>query len=392
VRIAFIDYVCDPAKPGTTGLSDLVWDMASHLARAGEDVRIIGPYTTENYPQDNVLVHRFALPPINYRNILGHLLIILRAQSVLRQFGPVDIIHVPEYVSAAVLATLQRTPVVFTEPGSIFDRERYGNPYDWTTTQVYKLAARRAARLCAHCIATSDWMKGWWQWTGVTPDRITYIPLGVDLGTFRQTPNAKSSLGWDPQKQHIVYAARLSRENGADVTLRAFARVYGEQPRWRLHMLGDGPERQAFEYLAADLGLSGAVEWHGWVDLAALPAFYSGADVFVFSGASGGTPRVLLQAMACGAPCVASAIGGITDHIQHGETGLLCQPGTASDLAEQILVVLKNPPLARHLGEAGQKYVRATLDWALLIRQIHSVYARVIEPRADKSLRSQVAV
>lgn len=382
MRVAFVDYVCDPAKPGLTGLSDLVWDMASHLARLGVETHVIGPYPTEAVvPDPAVLVHRFRLPPIGYRNIVGHLLIILRAYETLQRLGPMDIVHTPEYVSSAVIASLSRTPVVFTEPGNIYDRLRYGNPYDRVTTQVYKVAARITARRCAHCIATSDWMKGWWQWTGVTPDRISYIPLGVDTHTFQPQPDAKTALGWTRHQQHLVYAARLSRENGADITLRAAAQLLNDWPGMQLHMLGDGVEREALRELAANLGLDSRVIWHGWVNMATLPAYYSAADVFLFSGFSGGTPRVLLQAMACGAPAVAPAIGGIVDHVRSGQTGLLFTAGDALEMAAQINMVLGDSSLARQLGQAGQSYVQQQLGWEVLCRRIHGIYQSVTKGR-----------
>ena len=378
MKIAFVDYVCDPEKPGRTGLSDLVWDMASHLAQLGEETHVVAPYASEAVvPAPAVHVHRFRLPPIGYRNIVGHILIILRAYQTLKQIGPVDIIHAPEYVSSAVIASLSRTPLVFTEPGNIYERLQNGNPYDWLTTQVYKLAARITARNCAHCIATSDLMKGWWQWTGVTPDRITLIPLGIDPHLFQPVPGAKEALGVPTDRPSLVYAARLSPENGLDVTLRALPLLKKDYPQVHLHILGDGPKQRSFRQLAEDLGLGGNITWHGWVDLRQLPLYYSAADIFIFSGFSGGTPRVMLQAMACGAPVVASAIGGIVDHIQPRETGLLFAAGHAEVLAAQVKALLCDPSLAHRLGEAGQAYVHSELAWDVLTRRIRAIYTNV---------------
>ncbi len=128
MRIAFVDYVCDPAKPGLTGLSDLVWDMASRLARGGDEIHVVAPYTNDAAPDPAVHVHRFPIPAIGYRNIVGHLLIVYAAYRRLQQLGRVDVVHVPEYVSAAMLGTLIRdTPVVFTEPGNIYERAPRGD-------------------------------------------------------------------------------------------------------------------------------------------------------------------------------------------------------------------------------------------------------------------------
>lgn len=371
MRIAFVDYVCDPAKPGLTGLSDLVWDMASRLALGGDEVHVVAPYTVEAVPEAAVHVHRFSIPPIGYRNIVGHLLIVYAAYRHLRQLGPVDVVHVPEYVSAAMLGTLMTdTPVVFTEPGNIYERLAHGNPYDPATTLVLRFAARRAARTCAHLVATSAEMARWWEWTGVSPDRICLVPLGIDTRLFRRVPNAKALLGISPDVPTIVYASRLSRENGVDVALRAIGRLRDLLGPLQFHVLGSGPEEQSLKDLSRRLAIDDVVTWHGWVDFRLLPRFYSAADVFLFAGRSGGTPRVLLQAMACGAPVVASAIGGIVDHVEHRKNGLLVSAGSSDELATATAELLRDAELAARLGAAGERYAHATVDWEVLVQRI----------------------
>lgn len=374
MRIVFIDYVCNPARPGTSGLSDLVWDMASRLARMGEEVHVIAPYTVSAMPDDAVHVHRFSLPPLGYRNIAGHMLIIKRACQYLLRLGNVDIVHVPEYLSAGVLVTMLRgrIPVVLTEPGNIYQRVKFGNPYDWTMTVALKIAARRSAYGCARLIATSVEIGQWWRATGFSADRVNYIPLGIDTSLFHRVPDAKSQVGFSPDRPAIVYAARLSRENGIDVALTGVAQSLKSLGPVDLHVLGDGPERASLVELSRRLGIQERVFWHGWVDLSLLPAYYSAADAFVFAGRSGGTPRVMIQAMACGAPIIASSIGGIVDHVQHGHTGLLFPSGDSAGLARELCAVLRDQTLAQQLGEQAERYARAAVDWDILVHRVRN--------------------
>src|SRR5207249_2789796 len=118
----------------------------------------------------------------------------------------------------------------------------HGNPYDPYTTVVFKAAARVAARRCARLVATSAYMAERWHETGFSRDRITLVPLGIDTSLFRRVPDARSRLGLDAETPLVVYAARLSRENGVDVALQAFADVLDAIPAVQLHVLGDGPE------------------------------------------------------------------------------------------------------------------------------------------------------
>jgi glycosyltransferase involved in cell wall biosynthesis len=294
----------------------------------------------------------------------------------LRHMGPVDVIHVPEYLTAAFQSTFGTTPVVLTEPGNIFDRVKNGNPYDPATTVVFKAAARAAAKRCARLIATSAYMADTWRETGFTPDRICRIPLGIDTKTFRRVQNARALLRLDAEAPIVLYAARLSRENGVDIALEAFARMLSSVPAAQLHMLGDGPERDRLREQAQQLGIASQVTWHGWVDLNLLPAYYSAADVFPFSGRSGGTPRVLIQAMACGAPVIGSAIGGITDHVEHEKTGLLVPAGDSAALAAALERLLTDHELRFRLAQAGEAYAREQVDWDVLARRIRDeVYA-----------------
>lgn len=379
MRVAFIDYVLDPTKPGKTGLSDLVWDIAPRLVDYGDEVHVIGPYTTDANPDSRVNVHRFKLPPIGYRNIVGHLWIVLRAYRELMNIDGIEVVHTPEYTSSAVITSFNRTlPLVFTEPGNIYERIERGNPYDFITTQVYKVAARTTARNAAHLIATSEWMKVWWHRTGVPLSRITIIPLGIDSSVFRPIPHAKEALSISNQRKMVLYAARLSRENGLDITLRALAGLGEALSDWELHVLGEGPEKPRFQQLARELGIDRRVVWHGWIDFHQLPTYYSAADVFVFSGSSGGTPRVMLQAMACGCPVVASNIGGIVDHVSEGQTGFLFPSQDAKRMAGQINQLLEDDALRHQMGGAAAVYARTNVDWDVLIPQIRETYLKAL--------------
>jgi glycosyltransferase involved in cell wall biosynthesis len=387
MRVAFIDVVGDPTRPGRTGLSDLVWDMARNLARKGIEVHIIAPYTVEANLDPRVRVHRFAVPALAYRNVLGQVWISLLAYRELLRHGPFALVHVPEYLSSAVFRSFgYRKPIIFTEPGNIYERLANGNPYDWLTTQVYKWAARVTARHCAHFIATSDLMKCWWHWTGVTPERATLVPLGIDTQLFRAAPNARAELGISERQTMVLYVARLSRENGLDVALKAMALLRERNPTAVLHVVGHGPERERYQQLCTSLGIEQQVVWHGWIDLYQLPLYYSAADLLVFPGFSGGTPRVILQAMACGLPVVASAIGGIVDHIEHEVSGLLFPSGQSSMLAEQIERILNDLPAARSMARVGQQYVLNNLSWEVLVEQIEQVYRQVASLSSDAAI------
>ncbi|HNP71447.1 MAG TPA: glycosyltransferase family 4 protein [Kouleothrix sp.] len=379
MKIAFIDFIFDRNAPiGTTGLSEVVWCLAGPLAEMGNEVHVIAPYQRADYPAPNVHVHTFELPIINYRNIVGHILIVKRAIDVLRQFGPFDVVHAPEYLSTALLCRLYPdAPVVLTEPGNIFERIANGNPYDIVTTQVYKWAAATSGKRCARVIATSAEMADWWQRSGADEARIARIALGVDLDGFAPLPEARAQLRWEAGQQHILFVARLSVETGADYLLRALPAVAQAFPNVRLHVIGSGAAEPRLRQLAGDLQIAERVTWYGWVPLRDLARYYSAADVMAFPGTSGGTPRVMLQAMACGTPFVGSAIGGIVDHIQPNRTGWLVPPRDFHALARIIVEILTQTDCARQVAAQAQAYVHS-LHWRTIAQHVYEdVYLKI---------------
>ncbi|GAC1385532.1 MAG: hypothetical protein NVSMB42_04980 [Herpetosiphon sp.] len=384
MKIGFIDFVFErKLAVGSSGLSEVVWSMAPALAAMGHEVHVVGPYHHHVFPSDSVIVHAFDLPVIGYRNILGHLFIVKRAIKVLNEHGPFDVIHAPEYLSTAMLCVLNRdSPIVLTEPGNIYDRLANGNPYDVVTTQIYKLAAHISGRRCARVIATSEEMVHWWKRCGAEDSRIARIPLGVDLHGFSQERGARQQLGWDDSRKHVLFVARLSPETGATTLLRAVSGILQRCPTAQIHFIGSGPAEDELHRLAQECRVEQAVVWHGWIKLSELATYYSASDVMVFPGTGGGTPRVMLQAMACNTPFVGSKIGGIVDHVTDGETGLLFPPGDTDALVAQIASVLESPTLAGHIATLAHEYVR-NLSWeAITARVAHEVYQPIVGTHA----------
>jgi glycosyltransferase involved in cell wall biosynthesis len=163
---------------------------------------------------------------------------------------------------------------------------------------------------------------------------------------------------------------RTNRENGLEVLVAAFARAARELAGVELHLVGEGPERPPLEALAGQLGVSDRLVWHGWVDTGQLADLYSAADLFVFSAFAAGLPRVVLEAMACGAPVLATTVSGVTDHVVDGLTGYLVEPRSAEAMAQKIADVLSDPAGRARTAEAGMRHVVDHLSWEAIVRQI----------------------
>lgn len=146
--------------------------------------------------------------------------------------------------------------------------------------------------------------------------------LGVADGTF-----------------HIGFVGRLGREKGADLLIEAIARMADVGRPVRVSMIGSGAERAVLEERAAELGIAGQVAWHGTQPDAA--ELFAGFDAFVLSSRSEGTPIVLLEAMAAGAPIIATAVGGVPDVVDES-TAVLVPSGDVDALARAIASVARD--------------------------------------------------
>ncbi len=206
------------------------------------------------------------------------------------------------------------------------------------------------------------------------PDEIDIIPFGVPLPADRHDPGPQPTTG-DPV---ILFVGRLVERKGVDRLLEALATQRDQ--RWRLQIVGFGPERDRLAKLAGDLDITGRVEFLGKVSQEDLVAAYRRAACFVLPATldaradTEGLGVVLLEAMMYGTPVVATRRGGITDIVEDGRTGLLVDD-TVPAIAEGIRRVLADRGLADRIGSAGRLHVRTAFGWETILSRLDRVYA-----------------
>ena len=194
---------------------------------------------------------------------------------------------------------------------------------------------------------------------GAPADRIALISPGVDAPAVTRTDRP---LDGPPT---VLTISRLEdRYKGHDVMLRALPLVRAEVPDVRWHVIGDGPLRQTLEDRAQALGLGDSVQFLGRVsdeardeELARANAFCMVSRLPAGRFAGEGFGIVYLEANAHGVPVVAGAVGGATDAVVHGETGLLVDPQDHVAVADALVALLRDRDLAERLARAGRARV-----------------------------------
>jgi glycosyltransferase involved in cell wall biosynthesis len=376
LKIVFLDYVLDLDKPGRSGLSDIVWDMAAALTAQGHEVHVVGPYPQSAAPEPGITVHRIRVPPFGYRWHAGFLWICQRMARVAARLQP-DIVHAPDYISTAVFVTLNpnmSAQTVVTVPGNVYDR--LSTPGAFKTTPlgaaILKWAAQQTARSGPTVIAISRDMKRWWEWTGSYPPRTPWIPLGIDTGRFRTVPDARRTLQRDPDTPFFLYVGRYAVEKGILDLLDALGELRRQRPDapFTAALVGRGDQLERIERRRRELGLEDVVEVHGWLAQDDLATWYSAADLFLMPSRNEPLGKVMLEAMACGTPVLASDSAGPLDHIDEGVNGFLFPRGDVAALAERLVWAIDHPERLRALREGAERYVHDHLSWERIARRV----------------------
>lgn len=209
---------------------------------------------------------------------------------------------------------------------------------------------------------------------GVPVSRLKYLPNIVDTDVFRPASRPKPDDGY----VRILYAGRLAALKRIDVVLETVGRLRKDSPATVVATIaGDGPERANLERRAVELGLfPGVVEFRDAVsDMAPV---YREADALVLTSEREGTPNVLLEAMACGLPVVATRVGGVPEIVQDGVNGYVVQPGDPGMLTDRVSRLCRDPGLRAAFGRCGRQYVLANHAPSQLPRSLQELYEAVL--------------
>ena len=210
--------------------------------------------------------------------------------------------------------------------------------------------------------------------------KIRAVPLGVDTQLFRsiKSPQVRTPLraSHGSRGEYILFVGTLQANKDVARLIRAFRTVVQEQTELLLVIAGRGRDHERLVLEVARCGLQANVIFTGYVPDADLPALYSGARAFVFPSLEEGFGLPPLEAMACGAPVVASDIPVFREVL--GPAAVLVEPASEASLAAGILAVLRKPAFASDLAQLGQERVRA-FPWERTIRAVLQVYKNVRE-------------
>ncbi|MBI3670231.1 MAG: glycosyltransferase [Acidobacteria bacterium] len=192
----------------------------------------------------------------------------------------------------------------------------------------------------------------------------------------------RASLGLDGASHIVSTVAHVRRVKGLDIFIQAAAAVCREFPRAVFVVIGDNHEPAHFrelDQLTDSLGLAGNVKFLGPSEQ--VFSLLKMSDVFCLPSRSEGFSNALVEAMACGLPCVATRVGGNAEALSDGENGFLVAPEDAAATADRILTLLRQPARAQQMGRAAREVAEVKFTQDAMMKNLVGVYERLLDAK-----------
>jgi glycosyltransferase involved in cell wall biosynthesis len=285
----------------------------------------------------------------------------------------VDLLHAHQYTPFfyAMMARLhyRRPPVLFTEHG----RHQPDYPRRKRIVANHLLLTRRdrvvgVGEAVRQALIHNE---------GIPAERVGVIYNGINLTPFADGSPDRNALrqeiGVGAEDLVIFQVARLDYLKDHATAIRALKHVVQRRQAVKLVLVGEGPELRSIQEVIRHHGLEPHVRLLGLRK--DVPRLLPAADLFLLSSISEGIPLTVIEAMAAGLPIVATRVGGLTEVVEEGHTGLLAAAGDENGLAEHMVRLAENPAQAAQMGGHGRARARQIFSEA----QMHGQYVRLYQ-------------
>lgn len=369
-------FVVDGTYPNYGGAETQARKLARAMIERGHEVRFVTPQVVPGHALEDVIdgcpVQRIAYPHI--RLLGGFYLLFAFAWYLIKHRDDYDVIHV--HITrllagvAGFLKPIHKTPVItkisgfYEFNGGVLDQQKRWRPVNF----LIRRALTKIDYFQTISVETEEKLLG----AGFADEQIRFIPNGIDTVTAPESTVAAN----DAHNRPLVigYCGRLREVKGVHILLSAFAETVKANPERELilRLAGDGFEMEALRQQAKDLGVDGSVEFLGMLD--DVKVAYKTLDYYVQPSFAEGLPNAVIEAMLGNLPVVVTAIGGNTDLVEDGVTGLLFPAGDHMALAACLQRCLDDPQSARRRAEAGRQKICEIYGFDVVVDQLLDVY------------------
>ncbi|MHA2060981.1 MAG: glycosyltransferase family 4 protein [Candidatus Sifarchaeia archaeon] len=406
-----------PRKVG--GLAAHVYDLSKALSNLGHKIYVITadfPGTKETEVVGRVNVHRYDSYSYPGPDFITWAILMQQTMqekaaeliNVLHASGQqVDLIHAHDWLTGLAAIELKhgfRLPLVTTVHSTELGRR---NGLHDDGQQMIHAIEKRLSFESWRIIACSKYMADQIKYAyAISGNKIDVIPNGVYTTKFKSV-NGQSTVdssfrrkfATDPEKI-VLYVGRMVPEKGVNVLVGSIPQVIASMPNAKFIFVGDGYYRAQYMRIAYGLGVAHKCYFTGFLeDDRDVQKLFTLADVCVFPSLYEPFGIVALEAMAAGTPVIVSDIGGLSEIIDHGHTGLKVPVNNSNALARAIISLLSDSGLASSLRKNALETVQKLYHWQRIAKQTTQVYQRVVreyqknpwKPKAFDSPKTQLS-
>jgi glycosyltransferase involved in cell wall biosynthesis len=379
MRILLVTYEYPPAGAGAATAAQAI---ARQLVQLGHPVAILTGRCQglpRRYEENGIVIHRVASlrRAIDRSGILEMATFTFggleSARTILREHKIEAVIvffSIPSGPIGLLGRWMFRIPyVVALRGGDVPGAERSLRIVHWILTPIRRAVLRNSLAITANSEGLREMAES------ADPFPVRMIPNGIDTQLF--CPPSTVATGAEKSLQ-LLFVGRFQKQKNLSFLLAEFSQL--PKGTVALHLVGDGPDKEFLQELAAKLGVSPMITWHGWLPRAALRDVYQTCGCLVNPSTYEGMPNVVLEAMACGLPVIASNVPGNNTLVADGKTGFLFEVNDGPGLRNAIMK-LRDAEVRLRLGQAAADRARQFSSWQDVARQ----YVDLFSGRTDSA-------
>jgi 1,2-diacylglycerol 3-alpha-glucosyltransferase len=373
------------------GLQPVYYNLSRAQANEGHEVDVIARKSPNQPPLESfggVTVHRVGAPFTVNAFLALRALMPERSDTVIHTHSTsgVFLAGMKQTTRAPIVSHVHGTTYSMATPAILqFGSLTYGySSWGVTTSYLREKALWRAAdRIAAVSTSVvSDLASRY----GIGKEKVRLVYNGVDPSLFRESSEPNGGPFPSVSGKVVLYVGHFGLRKGIPILLEAMKSIADKVKDSYLLCVGGIPpwlpQAGYMTYLnglAERYGLKDRVHFHDRVSQNALPAIYSRASVFVLPSYYEAFPKVLIEAMACGVPVVATKPGGTVDSVEEGSNGFLVPYGDSKALADRVVALLQDGGLSRRMGANGKERVLREFTWEAVARRLDRVYDEVLQ-------------
>jgi glycosyltransferase involved in cell wall biosynthesis len=362
------------------GVGHYVWELSRMLKQTGHEVTILtrGSWKSpERTVVQGITVYKIPYIPLYPFHAELHGVFAGRFLRLLAKRFDIVHMHLPlvsrAKTSIPVVVTVHSLPEIHSAALSSAKVRLFSPFLLWTERSVVNAAdiVTTVSEFVADEVRKHLFAEG-------MQGKIAVIGSGVDHDFFRPAQDSAS----DP---YVLYVGRLSPEKGVEDIIRSAGYVHSQYSDVRFILIGSGPLEQHIRKMATRDGIGGSFTFIRRADKASLRWYYSNARLFLLPSYYEGLPLSLLEAMSCGAPVVATEVGGTGEVVRQGENGYLVRPGDPQALAQAMMHLISNPRLGKEFGRNGRRRIIESFNWEKVLERLIACYIAAIDEGLEHS-------